>query len=99
MDACQANEQEEPRCSGRKRNPTEKMLTYQKEEAHKREKRLIHLYDQWKQQARKSREQLKLDIPESQIAALIDSLEKGKDEVTSLYMEIRDHLTSPHPLQ
>ncbi|XP_041820612.1 uncharacterized protein LOC121626271 [Chelmon rostratus] len=93
MDACQASEEEELRCSGRIRNPTERMLAFQKEEAKKKEKRLIHLYDQWKTQARKAREQLKSDISESQIAALIDSLEKGKDNVTSLYMEIRSHLT------
>lgn len=93
MDACQASEEEEPCRCGRTRNPMVKMLAFQKEEAHKKEKKLIHLYDQWKTQARKAREQLKSDIPESQIAALIDSLEKGKDDIISLYMEIRDHLT------
>ncbi|XP_051792767.1 uncharacterized protein LOC127530320 [Acanthochromis polyacanthus] len=91
-DACQASEEEKLRRSGRTRIPTERMLAFQKEEAQKREKRLIHLYEQWKTQARKAREQLKSDIPESQIAALIDTLEKGRDDVTSLYTDIRSHL-------
>lgn len=93
MDACQVSGEEELRPSGRSRNPTEKMLAYKREEAHKREKRLIHLYEQWKIQARKARELLKVDIPENQIAALIDTLEKAMTDVTDLYMEIRDYIT------
>lgn len=92
-DICQASKDEELRRSDRPRNPTEKMLTFQREEAYKREKRLMHLYDQWKIQARKARNQLKLDIPESEIAALIDILEKCMNDITDIYVQIRDHLT------
>ncbi|CAI5694724.1 unnamed protein product [Oreochromis niloticus] len=92
-DICQASKDEELRRSDRPRNPTEKMLAFQREEAHKKEKRLMHLYDQWKIQARKARNQLKLDIPESEIAALIDILEKCMNDVTDIYVQIRDHLT------
>ena len=87
------NDEEEPRRSGCLRNPTERMLAFQREEAHKKEKRLIHIYEQWKTQARKAKEQLKLNISQSDIAALIDTLEEGKNDVINLYMEIRDHLT------
>jgi len=87
------NEEEELRRSGRLRNPTEKMLAFHKEEAHKKEKRLTHIYEQWKTQARKAREQLKVNIPQSDIAALIDTLEDGKNNVIDMYMEIRAHLT------
>lgn len=87
------NKEEELRRSGRLRNPTERMLAFQKEEAHKKEKRLIHIYEQWKTQARKAREQLKLNMPESDIAALIDTLEERKNDVINMYMEIRAHLT------
>lgn len=93
MDACKDSEEEELRRSGRLRTPTEKMLAFQREEAHKKEKTLIHLYEQWKTEARKAREQLKLDIAESEIAALIDTLEKGMNNVTKIYVDIRDHLT------
>ncbi|KAK0147947.1 hypothetical protein N1851_012313 [Merluccius polli] len=86
-------EEEDLRRSGRLRNPTEKMLAFHKEEAHKKEKRLTHIYEQWKIQARKAREQLKLNIPESDIATLIDTLEEGKNCVINLYIEIRAHLT------
>ncbi|KAL0151520.1 hypothetical protein M9458_053172 [Cirrhinus mrigala] len=41
-------EEEELHRSGRQRNPTEKMRAYKEEEALKKEKRLIHLYEQWK---------------------------------------------------
>ncbi|XP_069379882.1 uncharacterized protein [Paralichthys olivaceus] len=87
------NKEEELRRSGRLRNPTERMLAFQKEEAHKKEKRLIHIYEQWKIQARKAREQLKLNISERDIAALIDTLEEGKNDVINMFMEIRAHLT------
>ena len=87
------NKEEDLRRSERLRNPTERMLAYHKEEAHKKEKRLTHTYEQWKVQACKAREQLKSNIPESDIAALIDTLEEGKNSVINLYMEIRTHLT------
>ncbi len=87
------NKEEELCRSGRLRKPTEKMLAFHEEEAHKKEKRLTHIYEQWKTQARKAREQLKENIPESDIAALIDTLEEGKNSVINMYMEIRAHLT------
>lgn len=90
-ETCQVSEEEEHRRSGRPRNNTEKMLAFQREEAHKKEKKLTQ-YEQWKTQARKAREQLKSDLPESEIAALINTLEKGKDNVINIYMEIRAHL-------
>ncbi|KAG7453482.1 hypothetical protein JOB18_018614 [Solea senegalensis] len=93
MDICKASEEEELRRSGRQKNPTEKMLAFQREEAHKKEKRLTHFYELWKTQARKTREQLKSNIPENEIAALIDTLEEGMSDVIRIYMEIRDHLT------
>lgn len=92
-DACKDSEEDQLRRSGRGRNPMDKMLSFQREEAHKKEKRLTHLYEQWKIQARNAREQLKLDIPENQLAALKDTLEKGKDDLTNVYVEIRYHLT------
>ncbi|KAK3519921.1 hypothetical protein QTP70_007773 [Hemibagrus guttatus] len=93
VNACQAGVEDELRRSARSRNPTERMLAFQREEAHKREKRLIHLYEQWKIQACEAREQLKSDIPDNQIAALIDMLEKGRDNVNDIYTEIRNHFT------
>lgn len=84
---------EEPRHSCRSRNPTEKMLELQKDEAQKRERKLSCLYDQWKPQARKARNQLKADIPESQLASLVDTIESAKENVLSMYVEIRDRIT------
>lgn len=76
------------RRSERQRTLTEKMLVYQREEAKKREKRFTN--DQWKIQAHKVREQLKSDITESELGSLIDMLEKGREEVMSIYVEIRN---------
>lgn len=73
----------------------DKILPFQRVEAHNMAKRLIHLYEGWKIQAHEVREQLKSDIPHSQIAALIDTLEKGRDNVTDIYTEIRNHPTHP----
>ena len=81
---------EELRRSSRSRNPTAKMLEFQKNEAQKKEKKLACLYDQWKMQARKARNELKSDIPESQIASLVDAIERARDNVLSIYSEIRD---------
>ncbi|XP_027885497.1 eukaryotic translation initiation factor 3 subunit A-like [Xiphophorus couchianus] len=87
------NEEEEPPCSVRQKKPTEKMRTYQEEEAHKKEKRLIKVYDQWKRQVRMAREQLKGDITNSQIASLMDILEKERDGVINVYTEIKEIIT------
>lgn len=91
MDAYKDSEEEDVRRSGQLRNPTENKLVFQREEAHKKQQRLIHLYEQWNTQVCKAREQLKSDIPESQIAVLTDTLEKGKDNITNIYVEVRDH--------
>ena len=77
---------EEPRHSCRSRNPTVKMLELQKDEAQKRERKLSCLYDQWKIQAHKAWNQLKADIPESQLASLVEALEKAKENVLSMYV-------------
>lgn len=85
-------EEEELHLCSRQRNPTEKMRAYKKEEALKREKRLIQLYEQWKDLARNTREELKTDVSESQLVVLINTLEKGRDDVMHVYLEIRDYI-------
>ncbi|GAA6111997.1 uncharacterized protein LOC122883133 [Tachysurus ichikawai] len=85
-------EEEELHRSGRQRNLTEKMHAYKKEEAMKKKRRLIQLYEQWKDLARNTREELKTDISESQLVMLINSLEKGRDDVMNVYLEIRDYI-------
>ncbi len=64
-----------PRRSERPHMPTEKMLAYQKDECCKKEKRLTTLYEQWKLDARKARQNLKTDITDKQLAEIADSLE------------------------
>ncbi|XP_077384345.1 uncharacterized protein LOC144022990 [Festucalex cinctus] len=93
MEDLQIDEEEEPSCSVRLRRPTEKMQLYQEEEAHRKVKRLHKVYDEWKKQVRTTREQLKGDISNSQIASLMDIVEKERDSVLKLYTEIRDHIT------
>lgn len=85
-------EEEELHRSDRQRNLTEKMRAYKKEEALKTEKRLIQLYKQWKDLARNTREKLKTDVSESQQVVLINTLEKGRDDVMHVYLEIRDYI-------
>ncbi|KAI7812659.1 hypothetical protein IRJ41_006686 [Triplophysa rosa] len=89
----EGKDEEELRRSVRKRIPTDRMLVYQGEEAQKAEKRFGHLYDQWKVEARKAREQLKSDISESELATLIDTLEKERDNVMNRYEKVRVHKT------
>ncbi|XP_038157348.1 uncharacterized protein LOC119794073 [Cyprinodon tularosa] len=89
----QVDREEEPPCSVRPRKPTKKMQAYLEEEAHKKEKRLLKVYDQWKKQIRSTREQLKGDLQNSQIASLMDILEKERDGVIKLYTEIRESIT------
>lgn len=85
-------EEEELCVSGRQRKLTERMRAYKKEEAIKKERRFIQLYEQWKDLARSTREELKLDVSESQLVTLINALEKGRDEVMHIYLEIRDYI-------
>ena len=82
-----------PRRSERPSVPTEKMLAYQKEELSKKEKRLLSMYEQWKIQIRKSKENLKKDISETELAAMADTIEKGKDGLMRAYNEIRERAT------
>ncbi|XP_038165126.1 uncharacterized protein LOC119799356 [Cyprinodon tularosa] len=84
------------RRSTRPKNPTSKMLEMQQEEARKRERKFTSTYEKWKTRARESREQLKLDINESELASLMDSLEKDKEAVLNAYLEVRNHIT-PSP--
>lgn len=85
----------EVRRSVRERIPTERMLAYQREEAERAERKLRHAYEGWKAEARKARGQLKTDIPESQLASLIDTLENERDNVMNAYVKIRSYATPP----
>lgn len=67
------------------------MCVFKEGEALKKEKRLIQLYEQWKDLGRNTREGLKTDVSESQLA-LINTLEKGRDDVMHVYLEIRDYI-------
>ncbi|GAA6082026.1 uncharacterized protein LOC122883133, partial [Tachysurus ichikawai] len=68
------------------------MHAYTKEEVMKKERRLTQLYEQWKDLARNTREEIKTDISESQQVTLINSLQKGRDDVMHVYLEIRDYI-------
>ncbi|KAL7841403.1 hypothetical protein SRHO_G00250940 [Serrasalmus rhombeus] len=69
------------------------MLTYQNDEQMKRERKLVNVYEQWKIHARKARQELKTDISEKHLAALADSLEKGKNDLMKIYNELRLYKT------
>lgn len=86
-------ETEGPRRSVRNKIPTPKMLALQLEEASNRERKLVATYDKWKIKARQAREQLKLDITESQLVSLIEDLDKARVDVMEVYLEIRRHST------
>lgn len=87
------NELTLPRHSERSRVPTEKMLAYQSDELRKREKRLLSLYEKWKIQIRTSRENLKKDITENELATMTDMLEREINEIMKAYDEIRERAT------
>lgn len=59
------------------RNPTEKMRELKEDEAKKKEKRLLSMYEQWKPQVHKA----------------IDKLKKSKGDITNIYDQIRDLIT------
>ena len=84
---------QELRRSVRPKIPTEKMLSYQKEEESKKQKRLNSLYEHWKIQVREAREKLKSDITETQMSSLADIIEKERDDIMKLYTELRDYVT------
>ncbi|XP_036066938.1 GRB10-interacting GYF protein 2-like [Oryzias melastigma] len=93
LNGLQSELKEGVRRSTRQKTPTPKMLELQMEEARKRERKLILSYEKWKAQARRSREQLKSDIGESELVDLMDSLEKEKDDVLNAYLELRKSIT------
>lgn len=84
---------EGPRPSEHACNPTEKMRALQVEEAKKREKRLLSMYEEWKLSVPKARDQLKSYMPESELCPLIEELKKGKEDIMNIYFEIRDLAT------
>lgn len=86
-------EAEDVRRSVRTRKPTERMLAFLREEAQRKESKLLCAYDQWKIQARNAREQLKLNISNSHLANLIDPLEETRNKVMREYDGIRQHIT------
>ena len=55
----------------------------------KKEKRLHSIYEQWKILIRKSRDNLKEDVSETELATMADDIEKGTNEIMKLYDEIR----------
>ncbi|XP_073724404.1 uncharacterized protein [Misgurnus anguillicaudatus] len=81
-----------PRRSERVKVQTEKMITYQREEMSKREKRLTTLYEQWKTQVRETREMLKSDITDKEMSELADITEQRRDDLLRLYSEIRNQM-------
>ncbi len=94
-DQSEVSKRDEVRRSVRERITTEKMLAYQREESEKAERKLMHAYEKWKAKARKARGQLKTDIPESQLATLIDTLENKRDTVMNAYIRVRSYTTPP----
>ena len=82
-----------PRRSEQPSAPTEKMLIYQKEELSKKEKRLLSLYEQWKMLIRKSKQNLKTNISEAELATMADNIEKGMNDIIKVYSEMRVHAT------
>lgn len=81
-----------PRRTQRLPKPTEKMQEYQMEESINREKRLLSLYEQWKIQIRASRENLKRDLSESELATMADDVEKRMKAIMRLYCKIRERV-------
>lgn len=82
-----------PRRSERPSVPTERIITYQKEVQSKKEKKLLSQYEHSKIQIRKSKENLKKDISETELATMADTIEKGKDDLMRAYNEIRERAT------
>lgn len=82
-----------PRHSERKSVPTEKFLAYQREEQSKKEKRLLSFYEQWKIQIRSTKENLKQNTSDMELAKMADTVENGKDNIMKMYFEIRQSST------
>lgn len=85
--------EEDLRRSTRPKILTHKMLDLLKEEAKKKERKLVSMYERWKIQARESRKQLKMDLSESELSSLVETLEKEREAIMSIYFQIRDHIT------
>ena len=51
---------------------------------------MLSIYEQWKILIRKSRDNLKEDISETELATMADDIEKGMNEIMKLYDEIRE---------
>ncbi|XP_070406798.1 uncharacterized protein [Nothobranchius furzeri] len=81
-----------PRRSERVKVQTEKMIIYLREEMIKREKRMLVLYEQWKAQARETREKLKEDITVKEMSELADIIEERRDDILKLYSENRTQM-------
>lgn len=81
-----------PRRSERFKVQTGKMIIYEKEELSKKKKRLLTLYEQWKIQTRKTRDRLKSDITDKEIAELADIIEQKRDDLLKLYSEVRHQM-------
>lgn len=82
-----------PRHSERKSVPTEKFLAHQKEEQSKKERRLLSLYEQWKIKIRSTKENLKQNTTDMELAKMADTVENGKDDIMKIYYEIRQGTT------
>ena len=82
-----------PRRTDRPPKPTEKFRENQIEEVNKKEKRLLCIYEQWKILIRKSRDNIKEDISETELATMADDIEKEMNEIMKLYNEIRGKVT------
>ena len=89
----QEQEEDSRRRSTRTKILTPKMLELQQDEAKKKERKILTAYEKWKSQARESREQLKKDLNESELASLLDALEKDKESVVKTYSEALVHFT------
>lgn len=81
------------RHSERKSVPTEKFIAYQKEEMSKKERRLLSLSEKWKVQIRSTKQNLKKNTSDMELANMADTIEKGKDDVMKAYNEIRQSAT------
>ena len=73
--------------------PTEKFRENQMEEVIKKEKSSLSIYEQWKFLIRKSKDNLKEDVSETELTTMADDIEKVMNEMMKLYNEIRGKVT------
>ncbi|XP_049318702.1 uncharacterized protein LOC125780534 [Astyanax mexicanus] len=86
----------EPRKSSRERKYTTKMLELKEQEAFHRESKFIKLYERWKDQVRASRNKLKDECSDSDLANMMDDIEGLETKLKELYENIRTQL-APSP--